>query len=230
MNAKELIALNNEKRKELTEENEQYYDDMLIYIRLSSGKSEQQTEEILVELLDHVLQAQTEGRTAKDVFGDDPEAYCKELIEEIPKETRKRQIRFSIYIILQFLGIIIFFNGIIRSGLYYFFNLGSETTTFFIGTLFVNSIISIGILYVSIAIIFKWLKSGLFRSSKKSTKWIEFLQLWGICCLHIGVFVAVIYFMPEFGAVIDVRNLRNLVLIPVGVLLYVPSYLFKNRK
>lgn len=227
MNAKELIALNNEKRRDLTEENEQYYDDMLVYIRLSSGKSEQQTEEILVELLDHILQAQAEGRTAKVVFGDDLEAYCKELIEEIPEETKKRQIRFSTYIILLFLGIITLFNGIIGSGIYYFFNLGSEATTFSVGTVIVNSIISIGILYVSIAIIFKWLKSGLFRSSKKRTNWMEFLQLWGICCLHIGLFVAVIYFMPEFGAVISIPTLA---LIPVGVILYLLSYLFKNRK
>lgn len=226
MNANELIALNNEKQKELTEENEQYYDDMLIYIRLSSGKSEQQTEEILVELLDHVLQAQAGGRTAKDVFGDDPEAYCKELIEEIPEETRKRQIRFSIYIILQFLGIIVFTHGIIRSGLYYFFNLGSETTTSSVGTVIVNGIISIAILYFSISIIFRWLKSGL-RRRKKRTKWMEFLQLWGIFCLQIGVFVAVVYFMPEFGTVISVPNLA---LIPVGVILYLLSYLFKNRK
>jgi len=44
MRAKELIKLNNEKQKQLTEENAKDYEDMLTYIRLSSSKSEQQTE------------------------------------------------------------------------------------------------------------------------------------------------------------------------------------------
>jgi DNA-binding ferritin-like protein (Dps family) len=226
MNAKQLIALNNENRKALNSENEHDYDDMLIYIRLHSGKSEQQTEEILVELLDHLLQAQAEGRTAMDVFGEDLEAYCKELIEEIPKETRKKQIRFSIFIILQFFGIISLTSGIIRTGMYYFFNTGSKMTTFSIGTATINAIIAIGILYISIATIFKWLKSTLFKRRPKRTKWLEFLQIWGICMLQIGLFVAVLYFMPEFGAIFSIPTAS---LILVGIILYLISYLFKKK-
>ncbi|WP_274447852.1 hypothetical protein [Priestia aryabhattai] len=41
MNAKELIKLNNKKRKELTKENEEYYDNLLVYIRTSVSVSEQ---------------------------------------------------------------------------------------------------------------------------------------------------------------------------------------------
>ena len=63
MNAEQLAELNFEKRKELTKENLKYYEDMLLYIRLSYDKSEQETEEILSELLDHLLEAQKEGRT-----------------------------------------------------------------------------------------------------------------------------------------------------------------------
>lgn len=222
-----MIALNNEKQKELTAENEQYYGDMLIYIRLSSGKSEQQTEEVLLELLDHVLQAQAERRSAEDVFGSDPKAYCRELIGEIPQETRRRQIRFSTQIILQFLGIIIFMNGIINSGMYYFFNLGSDITTFAVGSVTVIAVIDIFILYISIAIIFKWVASSLFKHHAKRKKWIDFLQLWGIFMLQIGVFVAVIYFMPDFGTVVQMPTIS---LIAVGIILFLLSYLFKKSK
>lgn len=78
MNAEELIQINNEKRKELTKENKEYYEDMLVYVRLSYDKSEQETEEILTELLDHLVEAQEEGTTAKDVFGQEPKKYADE--------------------------------------------------------------------------------------------------------------------------------------------------------
>src|SRR5690625_899878 len=85
MKAKEIVQLNNEKRKQLNKENLKDYEDMLIYIRLTSTKSERQTEEILLELLDHALMAQKEGKTIRDIFGDDLKAYSQDLIDEIPE-------------------------------------------------------------------------------------------------------------------------------------------------
>lgn len=64
MNSQELIKLNNKKREKLNEENLKYYEDMLVYLRLSFLKSEQETEELLNELLDHLLEAQEEGKTS----------------------------------------------------------------------------------------------------------------------------------------------------------------------
>ena len=72
MNVKEMVELNNQRRKLLTKENLKYYEDMLVYIRLSYDKSDQEIEEVLLELLDHLLEAQKEGRTAKEVFGRNP--------------------------------------------------------------------------------------------------------------------------------------------------------------
>ncbi|PTQ57274.1 MAG: hypothetical protein BSOLF_1825 [Candidatus Carbobacillus altaicus] len=37
-------------------------------------------------MLDHLLIAQRKGRTAQDVFGDDPESYCKELIRTLDRQ------------------------------------------------------------------------------------------------------------------------------------------------
>lgn len=77
MNSQELIKLNNKKREKLNEENLKYYEDMLVYLRLSFLKSEQETEELLNELLDHLLEAQEEGKDFTEVFGDDPNAICE---------------------------------------------------------------------------------------------------------------------------------------------------------
>ncbi|WMT20250.1 hypothetical protein [Parageobacillus toebii] len=65
MNAKDLAVLNNEKRKQLNEHNRNYYEDMLVYIRSHLLLSEQQSEELLMELLDHLLEAQKHGKVRK---------------------------------------------------------------------------------------------------------------------------------------------------------------------
>ena len=52
MKAKQLIEENNRKRNLLNPENNHYYSDMLIYIRLNLSLSEQQSEEVLLEMLD----------------------------------------------------------------------------------------------------------------------------------------------------------------------------------
>ncbi|OSY04367.1 hypothetical protein S2E19_01701 [Bacillus mycoides] len=86
MKPEDMIKLNNEKRKLLTEENELSYSNILVYIRCSNVP-EQQTEELLLEILEHLLEAQKEGKTAYDVFGDNLQSYCDELINALPQQT-----------------------------------------------------------------------------------------------------------------------------------------------
>lgn len=100
MNSQELIKLNNKKREKLNEENLKYYEDMLVYLRLSFLKSEQETEELLNELLDHLLEAQEEGKDFTEVFGDDPKQYANELLGEIPKSMTKE--RFNLFLLGSF--------------------------------------------------------------------------------------------------------------------------------
>jgi hypothetical protein len=64
MTAEEMIQVNNERRKQLNEENRKYYENMLVYLRLSSIP-EKKTEELLLEMLDHLLIAQEERRRRK---------------------------------------------------------------------------------------------------------------------------------------------------------------------
>ena len=61
MEAKDLIELNNEKRKLLTTENENTYSDMLIYIRLAKVP-EYHAEELLIEILDHLIEGRQEEK------------------------------------------------------------------------------------------------------------------------------------------------------------------------
>lgn len=88
MKEADWIKLNNEKRELLTKENKAVYEDMLVYLRMSN-KSQEELEPVLIELLDHLLDAQVNGKRAEDVFGENPKAFCDELLTEMPKPKAK---------------------------------------------------------------------------------------------------------------------------------------------
>ncbi|MFC9445000.1 DUF1129 family protein [Bacillus cereus] len=102
MTEKEMVQLNNKKRKLLTPENEVAYGDMLVYLRISSVP-EQQMEELLLEILDHLIEAQAENKSAYDIFGSDLQSYCDELISALPTQTKLEKtslIGFSVSLLL----------------------------------------------------------------------------------------------------------------------------------
>lgn len=98
----EMIRLNNEKRKQLTKVNEEYYGDMLVYLR-ASKVSQKNAEELALELLEHLIEAQKEGKTAEEVFGNDPRGYCAELVQSLPSKGFKTTIRRHLYMIFMVL-------------------------------------------------------------------------------------------------------------------------------
>ncbi|WP_068676161.1 DUF1129 family protein [Oceanobacillus sp. Castelsardo] len=224
MNAKDIIKLNNEKREQLSESNKTYYEDMLMYIRLNTNKSEQQTEEVLLELLEHLLEADNNGQTAKDVFGEDLKAYCNELISEIPGEKTSKNVSFIAFLILDLIAIVSIFQGVVGYGLY-LFGLGSKYFSFPIGSGLVIVIIDLIILAIWIIVILKWLKNSSFKE-KKPKKWVEFLQIWLICMAFIGLSVGVFIVMPDFGNTVNIHLLAVAI---IGVVLYIVKIIINNK-
>lgn len=143
MNADEIVEQINERQKELTKENKKYYENMLIYVRLSFDKSERETEEFLAEILDHILIAQEEGRSAVDVFGDDPKEYLHEAIGELPKMVTKKQSNMFVMIILYFLASAITFYPILGAAIYIIFGVGDLYKVIHIGSGIIITVISI---------------------------------------------------------------------------------------
>ena len=45
-------------------------------------------EELLLEILDHLIEAQAENKNAYDIFGNDLQSYCDELIVALPAQTK----------------------------------------------------------------------------------------------------------------------------------------------
>lgn len=101
-NAKELIELNNTYREQLNEENKEFYDDILVYIRAKSFlKDEKQVEESLLEILTDIIEAQNQEVKASDYFGKNP----KEISDEILKNTNKMSFKDMIKLILSTMGL-----------------------------------------------------------------------------------------------------------------------------
>lgn len=220
-----MVQLNNEKRTQLNEVNTAYYDDMLIYIRTNAMKSEQQTEEVLLELLDHLLEAQTEGKTAVDVFGEDLKAYCDEVIEEIPGEKSSKNLSFIGFLLLDLAAIAMLTFGILGYGTYFIFGLGEQYFNITLGKGIVVLLIDTLLIGIWILIIFKWMKHSTFKV-KKTNKWVEFLQLWLISTIFIGLSIVTFILFPDFGTNFKIHQLM---IAAIGLILYVLK-IYLNKK
>lgn len=195
MKAKDLIRLNNEKRKQLSEENLQYYEELLVYIRLSFHNAELDTEEILSELLDHLLEAQAEGRTARDIFGDDPKKYADSILGELPRKMFKEWSMFAV------MGILYFFAAsVILSGIFAIFAEGSSRS-YFAGTVAIRGLLSIPVALVLLYMLIRFLR-WFFSTKLHKAVQAAIVGLFNVAV--IGIFVAVYFLIPDIGPVVEV--------------------------
>ncbi|MFC8054058.1 DUF1048 domain-containing protein [Bacillus cereus] len=149
MKAKDMVELNNKKRELLTTENESAYGDMLVYLRLSNVPA-QQMEELLLEILDHLIEAQTENKNAYDIFGDDLQSYCDELISASPTQTKLEKTSLIGFSISLLLAIQFGIDAIVSFFILTFGNNAEQFTPVFSipGTILSVSLIILGILLI----------------------------------------------------------------------------------
>jgi DNA-binding ferritin-like protein (Dps family) len=149
MKAQDMIELNNRKRKLLTPENEAAYGDMLVYLRLSNVP-EHQVEELLLEILDHLIEAQAENKNAYDIFGDDLQPYCDELIAALPAPTKLEKFSLIGFVISLLLAIQFGIDALVSTFILIFGkNIEQLSPAFSIpGTTLFVSLIILGILFI----------------------------------------------------------------------------------
>ncbi len=102
MSEKDLIAENNRMRAGLNAHNLNVYEDIMVYIRLNYSSDDAETEEVLNDLLSHVLLAQKDGKQIESVTGNDYKSYADSIIQELPK---RNVWKLSGVIAMIFLGI-----------------------------------------------------------------------------------------------------------------------------
>lgn len=217
-----LIEENNEKRERLNDENLALYEEFLLWIRTDLRVDEQAGEEVLMDLLDHLLESQEEGKPGKDLFGDRPQDYADELIEALPREKKRNA---AVFIFSQFLSLAGWFS--IAYGAVYIV-LASFTE--------VNTAISLGnilillagiafVAFFAIWMIFKMVRSTLFHPKKSRT--MEYLKAGSFGAAAFGIIVLLAWLVPEFGPVIQ---LEWWVYVLLGLALIVAAKLIERIK
>ncbi|MGM8215373.1 DUF1129 family protein [Bacillaceae bacterium W0354] len=223
MDANSLIKENNEKRKQLSKENLKWYEDMLVYIRLSFDKSEQETEEVLTEILDHLLEAQADGKTAQDVYGHYPKMYANEILGELPKMITKKRMMFLFMIIFYFLAAAALGSFLFDLISFYIFKAGEIIKTYYLGTEIVILVLSISFAFLFLYIVIQFLRWTCFRNLNNV---LEFFLLWILGVLSFGVFFLIRFFMPDFGPTIEISSY---IFLGMSVILYIVGR-FISRK
>jgi uncharacterized membrane-anchored protein len=213
---KTLIKQNNERRKLLNEKNMTYYENLLVYIRTSPLKDDRATEEVLLELLEHLLSAQQDGKKAEDVFGKAPKELADEIIAGLPNEKPSKTMVFIAEIAAQFLGMFIALTGIapIIKGEPKIIHIGSTIVLF--------AVQIVGILLL-IAFLLKLLKSDAFKPNSNSKK-----MYWS-WALASGFFILMVIILSvwvePFGPVIEVSKYTQLF---AGIMLILAAYGLKK--
>ncbi|MBE7119830.1 DUF1129 family protein [Bacillus cereus] len=208
MKAKDLIELNNQKRKLLTTENEATYSDMLIYIRLAKVP-EYQAEELLIEILDHLIEAQQEEKNAYDIFGYDLQAYCDELISALPKQSLWEQLSIPLFITCYLLAIYFTISSVIAFVLPLFSN---EARFKFVHIDFIYLLAFILSVHLIIRFVFDFIHTELFKSTttfwKRTGSFLirhsPWILLIGISFLFIKKPYTTLQISPWIGALLAV--------------------------
>ncbi|WP_404332305.1 DUF1129 family protein [Mesobacillus maritimus] len=222
MNAKKLIEENNRKRECLTPENEAYYSDLLIYIRLQFTLSEQKSEEVLMELLDHLLDGQKAGKTAKDIFGDDPRGYAEEMIEHLPKEEKRALIPYIGGIIGDILGWVLIIRGVLFLVLSRFIEVDTLVHPV---TVLVMALIIACLIMFTVVFLFKMVERSLFKGKRNTRKETIIAGLIGAGGM--AAVLLVTKFLPEMGPSFDFSWWASCL---VGSVLLVALYVSKKIK
>ncbi|GAF21103.1 DUF1129 family protein [Shouchella hunanensis] len=218
----ELIELNNEKREALSERNQQVYEDFLLYFRTDLRIAEQQAEELLMDILDHLLEAEKEGKTAYDLFGENPKAYAEELIAHLPREKKKHQLAVVADAFFSTLAFIFIIQGAVNGLLPLFFDFNQ---TISLGNALVIAIYVGFSIPLAISMVFGFVRQSLFKpDQKKSDTWMIlkgglYGMLWFVPLFLFYTFV------PSFGPEL---SLDWWIYVVVGGLLYLILKIIKG--
>jgi hypothetical protein len=103
MKADSIIEKNGQLRKHLTPENKQYYEELMTYIRANSTfKSDLDVEQILLDILNDILEAQSNNQTAESYFGKNPKESADDILKSLPRNLTET-LRFALSITLGYI-------------------------------------------------------------------------------------------------------------------------------
>ena len=95
---KQLLEENNRRGEQLTPENQKILVDIVAYLRGSSASTYQQ-ELVHRDILDMLQEGEARGQTAAQVIGEDYQAFCDEILAELPKRSAGQQTVYGLSVV-----------------------------------------------------------------------------------------------------------------------------------
>ena len=198
----QMIQQNNELREQLTRDNKKYYEELLMYIRLSNWlKDNKEMEERLLEILQDIISAQEDGLSAQDYFGKEPKETADEVLSNISISWIEGW---------KLIGILLGASTILPL----LFELSTGNQTINVLNLIINILaISIGVLICLMII-----KSGLFKKRKKQSLY-ESVLIGLTFASAVIVLVIAPHILPDVGNIVlsDEVGLGLVTIIAVGI-------------
>lgn len=106
MNIKAMIKENNRLREQMTPANKNYYEDIVVYFR-DSAAARIPSEQLLLDLAHQLLEAQSKGKNAKQLFGPDAEEYSLIKLKDLPQKKAMEGVQY--YVMIPWIALTLFF-------------------------------------------------------------------------------------------------------------------------
>ena len=95
---KQLLEENNRREKELSPDNQKVLTDIVAYLRGSSTPILQQ-EQVRRDITEMLLEGEVRGQSAQTIIGTDYQAFCDEILAELPKRSAGQQTVYGLSVV-----------------------------------------------------------------------------------------------------------------------------------
>ena len=126
--------------------------------------------------------------------------------------------------VFYFLGVATFLNGLVSTICHYGFGLLESSQTYYVGTLSVNTLLSLGIAFLVVCGVIRYISWTCFKNVSKVFELLVTGIVFGT--LPFCIFLALFYFMPSFGPSITIELYW---LILIGIFFYLLGSFFKRK-
>lgn len=101
-----LLSKNNQLEKQISLDSELVMTDIVVYLR-GANISEYQQEVIRQDVLQMVIDGEQRGTEIKDIIGEDYQSFCDQIINEVPKLTKRQRCLYAVRDGCLYFGILI---------------------------------------------------------------------------------------------------------------------------
>ncbi|MEG1315710.1 MAG: hypothetical protein RR313_10080 [Anaerovoracaceae bacterium] len=213
-NVKKLLNENNELEKEISKESNELYTNMIVYMRVSQLSAYNQ-EVVRRDIANMVIDGEKRGETIDTIIGGDYKSFCEEIIKVFPPKTKKEKTMETVGMLLMCLYIL--FPIVIIKDTIKNIMAGEALFDF---TLTLGDVIDFAIIVFLANFIVNKICKGAFEPPAFKNKIVEFIAMWGICVIIIGVI---------FGVSVLLKNVSVTFNVLIAVIISLAAYI-ANKK